>query len=259
MLRNFRHAPVDPSLDLERALVASSNTWFGYLGLLMHRSLREGWGDRAIVDSSRREAAWPLEAVARSLGFGEPAVPLGAGVSGEMGRFPATVADDDAPLAARSIGQDEVTATPLGLALLLAAVATDGQVPAPRVSADVPVSRAPLLGPAASARLREALAEVVERGTAARAFADHPAPELVLGKTGSAQRIDPWGVSRTDAWFAGALLPPPQLRDASPVAVVVVLPGAGLGGSHAAELADRIGRDVLAAWGGVPEQIAAFR
>jgi cell division protein FtsI/penicillin-binding protein 2 len=141
------------------------------------------------------------------------------------------------------VGQDGVTATPLGIAALLAAAVEGGQTPAPRLSQARPVERTRLLSSEQAARIREGLAEVVSLGTARAAFAGNPRRDRIVGKTGSAQRIDGHGLQRTDAWFAGAVLPPEGL-DESSVIIVVSLPGGGLGGRHAASLADTISRRI---------------
>ncbi len=137
-------------------------------------------------------------------------------------------------------------------------VATDGQIPRPRLDPDREPSRIRVLPAADAATLRTALADVVVRGTAARAFADHPWRSLMIGKTGSAQRIDGNGLPRTDSWFAGAVLPPSDLAG-SPVVVVVVMPGAGLGGRHAAEVADHVSRAVIVARGWDRSEVVAAR
>jgi cell division protein FtsI/penicillin-binding protein 2 len=161
-------------------------------------------------------------------------------------------------VAARAIGQDAVRATPLGVAGLVCMVATDGQIPRPRLDPDQEPSRTRVLPAADASTLRSALADVVVRGTAARAFADHPWRSLMIGKTGSAQRIDANGLPRTDSWFAGAVLPPSDLAG-SPVVVVVVMPGAGLGGRHAAEVADHVSRAVIVARGWDRSEVVAAR
>ena len=244
-LRNFRGHLMPVDADLEDALRGSLNTWFGYLGLLMHRPTREGWPAAGIATRSAREAAWPVERVARAVGFGER-IDLGGGEIGTGGRLPTAAAGSDAVIAARSVGQGELSATPLGIAGLVAVAASNGQAPVPRVSLDRAVESRTILGPAAARRLRDALLAVVARGTAARAFADNPHRALILGKTGSAQRIDRQGLQRTDAWFAGAVLPP-EGRPGDPVVVVALLPDGGLGGTRAAEAVDQFSRDLVRA------------
>jgi cell division protein FtsI/penicillin-binding protein 2 len=243
-LVNHRRRPMPVDTTLEDALRSSSNTWFGYAGLLLHRPLREGWGGSGIADAEGRREAWSVAGVVDAAGFGRR-IDLGLGRTGTGGAFPATAVEGDAAWAARSIGQGDVTATPLGIALLLAPAVSKGWVPVPRFSRDRPLEARRVLDPEDAERLREALHAVVRSGTARRAFSDHPRPELVLGKTGSAHRIDGNGVPRTDAWFAGAVVPPDGV-EGSPVVVVAVLPGAGLGGRSAAEVVDALSRDLIA-------------
>jgi hypothetical protein len=242
-LENHRRHLMPTDATLEDALRSSLNTWFGYAGLLMHRPLREGWGSAGIADVDGRSAAWPVAEVADAAGFGRR-IELGAGRTGTGGRFPHVSVEGDAPLAARSIGQGDVTATPLGIATLLAPVVADGWTPVPRLSSRRPLEKRRVMSVAAAERLRLALHDVVLRGTASRAFSDHPRRELMLGKTGSAQRVDSDGVTRTDAWFAGAIVPP-EGAAGRPVVFVAVLPGGGLGGRTAAEVVDALSRELI--------------
>ena len=240
---NHKGALMPTDTDLGGALRSSYNVWFGYLGLLLHRPLREGWSHAAIADEEARLDAWPVARIARRVGF-SARLDLGAGIVGTGGHVPEAAAISDAQIAARSIGQDAVTATPLGVASLLGMVVEGGQVARARLTPDKPVERVEVLPPAAADALAAGLAEVVMRGTATRALGDNPWRENMLGKTGSAQRIDGQGLRRTDAWFAVAMRPPEDSGD-SPVVIVCLLPGGGLGGRHAAEVVDGLSREVL--------------
>ena len=242
-LRNHRGHLMATDATLEDALRSSLNTWFGYMGLLLHEPLREGWGSAGIADVERTRAGWGVADVAYAAGFGRR-IDLGGGHVGTGGRFSVASVEGDAPLAARSIGQGDVTATPLGIATLLAPVVAGGLMPVPRVDRGRAMERRKVLDTAAADRLRAALHEVVLRGTASRAFSDHPQRELLLGKTGSAQRVDADGVSRTDAWFVGAVVPPVGVGG-RPVVIVAVVPGGGLGGRLAAEVVDALSRDLI--------------
>ncbi|MCO4774176.1 MAG: hypothetical protein KDA24_29365, partial [Deltaproteobacteria bacterium] len=248
-LRNFRGVASPRDRALEGALRSSDNVWFGYLGLLMHEPLREGWAGVGIVDDARRERAWPVHALARRAGFDTP-LDLGFGVRGAAGRVPSDEPDSDAPIAARSVGQDGVRATPLGIASFLAAIATDGTTPRASLVPGGSGVEERLISRRGASRLRDALHAVVLKGTAARAFSDNPDRSLVFGKTGSSQRIDAQGVPRTDSWFGGVVMPP-EGGVGHPVVLVGVLPGAGLGGAHAAEVVDAFSRAVVKArgWG----------
>lgn len=156
-----------------------------------------------------------------------------------------------------SIGQGDVAATPLQMAVVYAAVANGGRLWAPQLAdalvrpdgtvvedvapvdqGSVPVDRAEL------DVVREGLAQVVTEGTAAATFAGWPHEELPLaGKTGSAETF---GSDRATSWFAsyGPTTDPRYV-------VVVVVEHAGLGADVAAPAARQIW-DALRARGGMP-------
>ena len=267
-LSNFRRDPVAPGTDLEAALASSYNVYFGYLALLLHRPLREGWPDTALA--AHDADLVPLAAMARRLGFGQvlDLVPAGAGQEGgrvgplrdARGR-PVSAGDalvawtgdfpdgrlDEPRVAACGVGQDEVQTTPLQLARVVSALANGGRLVQPTVIAAVDGRPAPPdpavdldLDPVALDRVRAGLARVVSEGTAATTFGDNPHRDRIWGKTGSAERATGGGGLVTDSWFAGVL--EAEAPGEPAIAVVCVMPGAGLGGTHAAEVVDRIMR-----------------
>ncbi len=144
-----------------------------------------------------------------------------------------------------SIGQGDVLATPVQMAVMYAAIANGGTVLTPRVgSATVdPVSgeraavaagprrKAPLT-PALDAYLQSALRGVVTRGTAAGVFRGQPADWPVSGKTGTSEAVG----KRDTSWFV-AYAPADDPR----WVVSVVVAQGGSGGTSAAPAA----RDVL--------------
>lgn len=165
---------------------------------------------------------------ARAFGFGDvPPIDLPGAVPS---RFPpASFFEDNIPLLAQSaIGQNEVQATPLQMALVAAAVANRGVIMAPHVVAEAvdvtgrvihtarprewrrPVSEA------TAAVLAEAMVGVVTGGTAR----NMAVPGLeVGGKTGTAQLgTDP---PSSHAWIIGFAGPPGEPR----IAVAVLVEG----------------------------------
>ena len=144
-----------------------------------------------------------------------------------------------------SIGQGDVAVTPLQLAVGYAAVANGGRLVAPRVGASLttpdgevletvePEGTGAVSVPAADlAVLREGLARVPVRGTAAQAFRGWPHEDYpVAGKTGSAEVVGQTSTS----WFASY----GPVEDPRHVVVVLVEEG-GLGGDAAAPAARRI-------------------
>lgn len=162
-----------------------------------------------------------LPATAAKFGLGEdPQI----GVAAFGGSVPTPVSADD--LAATSIGQAKVTASPLAMAGVAAAVAS-GAWHAPRLVVGAPndsVPPRPLDGGVVAA-LQEMMAQVVTGGTAARAGL----PAGTHGKTGTAE-FGAGSPPPTHAWFVG-------YRD--DIAFAVVLPDGGVGGEVAAPLAAR--------------------
>jgi penicillin-binding protein A len=165
---------------------------------------------------------------------------------------PADLLDADPPALAQSgIGERDVRATPLLMAMLTAAIANDGVIMAPYVVDAVVAANGSVLAttdPQVAGRamrtevataLRDMMRQVVERGTGTRAAV----PGLtVSGKTGTAE-----GGGGPHAWFVGfAPFDEPQ------IVVVVVVESAGsgaTGGRTAAPMAARI----FAAWSDASE------
>ena len=121
---------------------------------------------------------------------------------------PAGIFENSAKLAQTAIGQNDVSASPLQMALVIAAVANDGEVPTPHVVREVrdttgatveefnpePFSRA--MSPESASQLGEALVETATRGSAKEISID----DLEIGaKTGTAQiGTEP---KRSHAWI----------------------------------------------------------
>lgn len=204
---------------LQRALAVSSNEAFVHLGL--HLGARE------------------LSAVARRVGFGAR---LPIEVPHTVSPLPGFASDGD--VAQASIGQGDLVATPLQMAIAAAAVAYGGVAMKPHLVREVRdpqghVLRAtpaeplgpPAFSPAAARAVTEAMVLAVEEGTARAAALDGV---RVAGKTGTAQ--NPHGEAH--AWFIGFA---PAFRPQA--AVAVIIEGGGSGGQQAAP----VGRAVLAA------------
>ena len=206
------------TIEFARALAVSCNTVFARLGVEL--------GEEALLEQAQRfgfQRQLPYELT--------PAV----------SRFPNDL--DDAQLAQTGIGQFDVRATALQMAMVAAAIANEGVLMRPHVVRDVRDPTAALLegpqdGPwradgfaaeAVSARtasqLQQMMVDAVEQGTGTRAAI----PGVrVGGKTGTAQ--DPSDDSDT-AWFVGFA------SDVAAIAVVLPDAGGGTGGSEAAPVA----------------------
>jgi peptidoglycan glycosyltransferase len=186
--------------------------------------------------------AEPIVAAAARLGF-NARIPWELG--NEPGVIPAAAQlDADTPALAQSgIGERDVRATPLLMAMVAAAIANDGIAMAPHVVATrtapdgTLISRysAQSLGrvipSATAAKLAEMMRAVVVSGTGTGATVGDVE---VAGKTGTAE-----GGGGPHAWFIGF-----GPTDEPRIAVAVVVEGGGSGGGVAAPIAAR----VIAAW-----------
>jgi penicillin-binding protein A len=191
---------------LELALALSCNTAFASIGLDL--------GDAA------------LRAQAEKFGFGTSfEIPLRAAAS----RFPA---NPDRPQTAMSaIGQFDVSATALQMAMVGAGIANNGQVMSPYLVAQTlspelavlqnaePVAFSQAMSPANASALLGMMVGVVDHGTGSNA---RIAGVSVGGKTGTAQTAPG---QPPHAWFVGVA--PADRPGAAEVAVAVVLQNGG--------------------------------
>jgi penicillin-binding protein A len=165
--------------------------------------------------------------------------------------------ENDAPkLAQSSIGQNDVRATPLQMALVAAAVANGGEIMTPhvvrevrddqgevieRIAADDVWTRAMSGGTADL--LRQGMIRVVQNGTASR-LDDGLEGYEVGGKTGTAQI----GSSDTShAWIIGFAGPPGEAPSVAVAVIVEGQPGVSeqTGGTVAAPIAAAVMRQAL--------------
>jgi peptidoglycan glycosyltransferase len=197
--------------------------------------------------------------VAGSFGF-DQAVPFDVPEAAQS-TFPAAVVDDPPTLAQAAIGQNEVQATPLQMALVAAAVANDGEVMEPHVMREVrddqgnkveeyddEVWTTPMSSATAGV-LREGMVSVVTEGTADR-LDDGLDGFEVGGKTGTAQLgTDP---PRSHAWIIGFAGPPGETPHVAVAVIVEGQEGASeqTGGRVAAPIAAAVMQQALSA----PEQ-----
>jgi peptidoglycan glycosyltransferase len=161
---------------------------------------------------------------------------------------------DDMPSFAQSaIGQFEVKATPLQMALVAATIANDGVVPTPHLVDTVVDSEGAVvfegdftpwmraLRPDTAASVREAMVGVVETGTGQSVAVDG----LHVGaKTGTAQIGA--SIESTHAWVIAFAGPNPDRPDIA-VAVLVEADEA-IGEQTGGRVAGPIAHDVIAAW-----------
>ncbi len=201
-----------------------------------------------------------MVAGAEAYGFNaEPPVDLPAPAAST---FPTEFPDDqgNGPLARASIGQGDVSASPLQMALVTAGVANGGSVPTPHVMDHVTDEDGETVSTfQASEWMRATTAEtadVVRRGMVAVASPGGTAEGLQIpgmevgGKTGTAQLgTDP---PQSHAWILGFAGPPGQPPEVAVAVLVQAQPGASeqTGGRVAAPIAKAVMEAVLAARGG---------
>lgn len=217
---------------LPEALRVSCNTSFAQLGLDL--------GGATLADGAGRfgfNQVPPLD-----LPFGAPSLFPDASVFGR----------DKPALAKSAIGQQDVQATPLQMALVSAAIANNGTVMTPHVMKEVrdsegrvidsydPHTWKDVVSPEVARSTRDMMIGVVEGGTGTRA----QLPDVqVAGKTGTAQT----GRDTSHVWFT-AFAP----ADAPRVAIAVVLEdqpnvNEATGGTLAAPVAAEVLQAALAA------------
>ena len=233
---------------LEEILRVSCNTAYAEMGAITlgPRALTEGveafgFNDRPPIDL-------PAPAVSRfPTDYGEPlSTP---DLDQPDPEVPGTVFENTPALAQAAIGQHDVAATPLQMALVAAGVANNGIVMSPRVVHEVrdadgtliervePSTWQRAMGPANAAVLRQAMVGVVTGGTGWRMAI--PGVE-VGGKTGTARLAE--DVDSTHAWIMGFAGPPGETPHVAVAVVVLAQDGAGeqSGGRVAAPVAREV-------------------
>ncbi|MGH9111183.1 MAG: peptidoglycan D,D-transpeptidase FtsI family protein [Acidimicrobiales bacterium] len=166
------------------------------------------------------------------------------------------LSQNPAVLAQLSIGQNEVRASPLQMALVAAAVANGGEVMAPHVVREVrddqeevvdtidPETWTQAMSSETADLLREGMISVVTDGTADR-LDDGLDSYVVGGKTGTAQLgTDP---ARSHAWIIGFAGPDGETPHVAVAVIVEGQPGASeqTGGRVAAPIAAEVMRQAL--------------
>jgi penicillin-binding protein A len=170
--------------------------------------------------------------------------------------FPTDFENDPPKLAQSSIGQNDVRATPLQMALVAAAVANGGEIMTPHVVREVRDDQGEVvdtiptddvwtraMSSGTADVLRQGMIAVVQDGTATRLDDDLPGYE-VGGKTGTAQ------IGSSDsshAWIIGFAGPPGEAPSVAVAVIVEGQPGVSeqTGGRVAAPIASAVMRQAL--------------
>jgi len=215
------------TIGMERALVKSSNAYFARLGVTVGDSLmhniaeRFGFNQPVEWNSSRQELLDGLVAFRSS--------------------FPPTANAHE--LAWSSIGQQEVLATPLQLAMVAASIANGGVLMKPKLERDEPPQTwRRVISEETAARVRKMMREVVwaSGGTAWRMRMKEVE---VGGKTGTSEItkiITRRDGSRDRVIVNNAIFISLAPVDDPKIAIAVVAEGAGYGGAAAAPVAKEV-------------------
>jgi peptidoglycan glycosyltransferase len=218
------------TVSLQQALVISCNTAFAQLGMDL--------GAEAIVDTA--EAAGFNHTISFELPTIDSVIPEAS-----------TFINDDAALAQTSLGQRDVRATPMQMALIAAAVANNGTAMRPYLvgmisdSGGHPVSLANpqtwrrVISAESNADLSLMMEQVVFSGTGWRAAV----PGLrVFGKTGTAEVPD----AAPHTWFVGFAVD----TDGEAIAVAVLVESGGYRGEEGTggSVAAPVAQAVFSAW-----------
>lgn len=246
-----------PLLDILRR---SCNAAFAQLAAervgpdpMIERAEAFGFNDEPPIDLPATEASFfptdfgaPLQSVETFFDRPAPTTPDGENAGPDDVPF---VYEDTPALARSAIGQLDVKATPLQMALIAAAVANQGLIQTPHVVAEIRDRDGEVIGSgptgvwrqamasATAQDLRTAMRAVVDSGTATRLAV--PGLE-VGGKTGTAQLGA--DVEETHAWIIGFAGPP---GEAPTIAVAVIIEadpaiGQQTGGTVAAPVAQQV-------------------
>jgi peptidoglycan glycosyltransferase len=177
---------------------------------------------------------------------------------GVPSNFPEEVVGDDPLVAQAAIGQNDVQATPLQMALVAAAVANDGVMMTPHVMREVRDDQGDVvaqyddgelaqpMSDATADTLREGMVSVVTDGTAS-SLAEGLDGFVVGGKTGTAQTAQ--GVDESHAWIIGFAGPEGETPHVAVAVIVEAQPGVSeqTGGQVAAPIASAVMQQALTA------------
>jgi penicillin-binding protein A len=213
---------------LEESFVHSCNTTFAQLGLELGEQFPPHLGGFGIYEA--------------------PPIDLDPGAAVSTGPVPGTFNNNKPSFALAGIGQGEVAATPLQMALVGSAVANGGSIMSPHVAAEIrddegrkittitPKAWKTAMPATTAATIRDFMVQVVQRGTGTDG---QIAGVTVAGKTGTAQSCE--GCA-PHAWFV-AFAP----AEAPQYAVSVFVEKGGSLGSEATggHVAAPIARDIL--------------
>jgi peptidoglycan glycosyltransferase len=222
-LRNDANQSFGP-ITLTRALDYSVNTVFAQVGSAVGRQTM-----------ARYMARFGFYASPRLDSASDRPAPSGVRRDGSLVEPTSGLVD----LGRLAIGQGGLTATPLQMAMVAAAVADDGRLMAPHLETTAPTLQSQVVKPSTAQALARMMGEVVKQGTATAAAL---AGLGVAGKTGTAH-VGAAGSNYTDPWFIGFA---PAKDPTIAIAVALSDVKGGFGGTDAAPIAAKVIQALLA-------------
>ncbi|MDF2985028.1 MAG: penicillin-binding protein transpeptidase [Eubacterium sp.] len=205
-------------INFEQAMIKSSNVFFGNLGIRLGNDLFK------TAEDFRFNRDIPAD-----------------GIIIDKSRFPKYKASEKGNLAQTGIGQAEILATPVQMALVAQTIANDGIMLKPALVNKVvdysgntvkelkPEQLDKVTTPGYASEIKRFMKEVVSKGTGTRA---QVSGVQVSGKTGTAQHVE----SKTPhSWFIGfAPYKNPE------IAIAVIVEEGGYGGTAAARISSEV-------------------
>ncbi|HEX2927591.1 MAG TPA: penicillin-binding transpeptidase domain-containing protein [Ruminiclostridium sp.] len=205
-------------LNLQQAMIKSSNVFFGSLGIRLGKDLFN------TAEDFRFNKNIPSD-----------------GIIIDKSRFPSYNSSEKGNLAQCGIGQAEVLATPVQMALVAQTIANDGIMMKPTLVNKVtdyngntvkglsPSEIGKITSPGYADEIKRFMRDVVVKGTGTRA---QVSGVEVCGKTGTAQHIES---KNPHSWFIGfAPYKKPE------IAIAVIVEEGGYGGTAAARISSKV-------------------
>lgn len=216
------------NIDFKKAFAESSNVYFGSLGIEL--------GNKKLKETAEKF-------------FFNKNIPS-VGITIENSRFPTYKDNEKGNLAQSAIGQAEVLATPINMALVASTIANDGVMMRPYIVSEIldseknvieniePQKIDNIISPETAKIMKELMREVVVSGTGKNAAVSGV---KVAGKTGTADHDDIPNVDEEPhSWFVGfAPYEDPQ------IALAVIVEEGGTGGKAAAKIASQIIKEAI--------------
>jgi peptidoglycan glycosyltransferase len=205
-------------VDLERAFIESCNPYFGLLSTKLSGTTLEQYAKKFLYNTNFNFSDFMLYS----------------------GNFETTSNQGDVAWA--GIGQLNDLVTPMQNAMIAASIANGGRMMEPKLLLDVmhegksvytfsSNALAAPVQPETAQKIKQFMKETVEEGTATSARLDD---YTVCGKTGTAEFVED-GETKNHSWFVGFVD-----DEDHPLAISVILEGAGFGSAHATPLAREV-------------------